>query len=570
VLEGSGRLTRRALLKAGGASAALGALLPPWRRLDDTSRDERSGEDESAEARDPELNLANIQGNVLVGFNKDHQRLLFFRFGELHRARRWLATIVDEVATSEEVLAFNELFRRARSRRGNEAAAPQASWVNIALTYPGLGALDVDPAELSSFPDAFREGMPARARLLGDVDDSAPANWVGPFASPDRVHGLLILAADAPTALERLARNHLQRMAAHGMNVVFDETGRTREDQPGHEHFGFKDTVSQPGIRGITRRQNPKSEEQGVPGQELLWPGEFVLGYPTQIPEPDPDAEEEGENQKPGPRSRSGPPWTADGSYLVFRRLRQDVPGFHRFLAEAAGEQGVSVEQFGAKLVGRYPSGAPLERTEDQPERFDPSKADPSVRDPSILEATHINNFEFGEDTGGELVPRAAHIRKAYPRDARTPTGGEADTQTHRILRRGIPYGASFREGAPDGSAAGADADRGLLFLGYQSSFERQFEFVTSQWFNKTDHPEDGDGHDPVISQVTRTKRFRLPGGRPAHLTMQPFIFTTGGAYLFQPSISALRRLAAPSRGITPGPPHAPGVPSPELRRSRA
>jgi Dyp-type peroxidase family len=551
------------LLKAGGASAAFGALLPPWRRLDDTSReegsesgDERSGEDEDGEARDPDLDLANIQGNVLAGFNKDHQRFVFFQFSDRDRARPWLATIVDEVATSEEVLAFNELFRRARARRGNEAATPEASWLNVALTHRGLGALGVAPAELSSFPDAFREGMPARARLLGDVDDSAPSNWVGPFASSDRVHGLLILAADAPNALERLARNHLQRLAAHGVNVVFDETGRTREDQPGHEHFGFKDTVSQPGIRSVTLRQNPENDEQGVPGQELLWPGEFVLGYPTQIPEPDPDAEEEGENQQPGPRSRSGPSWTVDGSYLVFRRLRQDVPGFHRFLAEGAAEQGVSVEQFGAKLVGRYPSGAPLERTEDQPERFDPSRADPSVKDPSILEATRINNFEFGEDADGELVPRAAHIRKAYPRDARTPTGGEADTQTHRILRRGIPYGVSFRASAPDGSPAGAGADRGLLFLGYQASLERQFEFVTTQWFNKTDHPERGDGHDPVISQVAQ--RFRLPGGRPAHLTMQPFIFTTGGAYLFQPSISALRRLASPSVVPQPGRPPRP------------
>jgi Dyp-type peroxidase family len=551
-------VSRRALLKAGGASAVIGAFLPSWRGLD-----ERETEDEDGEGRDPELNLENIQGNGLAGFNKDHQRLVFFRVGDRDRARRWLASVVDEVATSEEVLAFNELFRRARARRGGEGATPQASWLNVALTYPGLGALGVEQAELSTFPDAFRQGMPARARLLGDVDDSAPSKWIGPFASPESIHGVLILAADTPNALERLARNHTRRMSAFDVSVVHDETGRTREDQPGHEHFGFKDTVSQPGIRGVTRRQNPENNEQGVPGQELLWPGEFVLGYPTQIPKPDSGAEEEGENQKPGPRSRSGPAWTADGSYLVFRRLRQDVPGFHRFLAEGAAEQGVSVEQFGAKLVGRYTSGAPLERTDDQSERFDPSKADPSVADPSILDATRVNNFEFEEDDDGELVPRAAHIRKAYPRDARTPTGGEADTQTHRIIRRGIPYGASFREGAPNGSPEGGDADRGLLFLGYQSSLERQFEFVTTEWFNKTDHPERGDGHDPVISQVTRTKRFRLPGGRPTHLSMQPFVFTTGGAYLFQPSISALRRLTLSFDGDRSRPPRLPEPPPP-------
>lgn len=100
------------------------------------------------------------------------------------------------------------------------------------------------------------------------------------------------------------------------------------------------------------------------------------------------------------------------------------------------------------------------------------------------------------------------------------------------------------------------------MFLGYQSSLERQFEFVTREWFNKTDHPEAGDGHDPVISQATRTKSFSLPGGRPAHLTMQPFIFTTGGAYLFQPSISALRMLSSPLRSDPapprPRPPSAP------------
>jgi Dyp-type peroxidase family len=557
------------LLKAGGASAALGAFLPSWRLGEpDPDRHSESGEikgrDEGSEAQDPDLNLANIQGNVLAGFNKDHQRLLSFRLTERSRARRWLCTIVDETATSEEVLAFNDLFRRTRSRRGSESATPEASWLNVALTHSGLAALGVAGRELALFPNAFREGMAARARVLGDVDGSAPSNWVGPFAAREGVHGLLILAADTPDALERMAGAHTRRMAAHGVQVVFDDPGRVREDQPGHEHFGFRDSVSQPGIRGVTRRQNPKNEEQGVPGQELLWPGEFVLGYPTQIPKPDPDAEEEGENQKPGPRSTSGPSWTADGSYLVFRRLRQDVPGFRRFLADAAAEQRVSVERFGAKLVGRYPSGAPLERTEDQPDRFDPSKADPSVKNPAILEATRVNNFEFGEDADGKLVPRAAHIRKAYPRDARTPTGGEADTQTHRILRRGIPYGASFREGAPAGSPEGPDADRGLLFLGYQSSLERQFEFVTREWFNKTEHPEAGDGHDPIISQATRPKRFRLPGGRPAHLTIQPFVFTTGGAYLFQPSISALRMLSSPLGDDAPTP--APSPPRPQPR----
>lgn len=567
-------VSRRSLLKAGGAGAALGAFGAPWRSLvhDPPRGRRRAGADQGDEggsenpaAADPEIDLADIQGNVLAGFNKDYQRLLFFRLGDTGRARAWVATLVDETATTEEVLAFNDLFRRARARRGAEVSTPQASWLNVAFTHPGLAALGVPDTELSTFPGAFREGMAARAQLLGDVDESAPARWVGPFASSD-VHGLLLLAADAPAAVDRLASTHTQRMNAHGVRVLFDDAGRVRADQPGHEHFGFKDGVSQPGIRGVTRRQNPDDDEQGLPGQDLLWPGEFVLGYPTQIARPDP-GDNDGANGNPGPISRSGPAWTANGSYLVFRRLRQDVVGFRRFVAGAAAAQRVSTERLGAKLVGRYASGAPLERTEHAPADFDPSKVDPSHRDPTILDPKRINNFEFApDDTGGRLVPRAAHIRKAYPRNEKTPTGGEADTQTHRILRRGIPYGESFREGAPSGSAGGADADRGLLFLGYQASLERQFEFVISQWFNKPDHPEQGDGHDPILSQAVRTKQFTLPGGHPAHLTMQRFIFTTGGAYLFQPSITALRRLSRATVEPTPSPsPPAPRLPVPEF-----
>ena len=165
------------MLKAGGAGAALGAIGAPWRGLDeDPSDDRRSRPDDEADdddaSEDPEINLANIQGNVLAGFNKDHQRLLFFRLGDGDRARSWLATMVDETATSEEVLAFNELFRRARTRRGGEGSTPQATWLTVAVTYPGLAALGVGAAELAMFPEAFREGMGHTHDRTGAVLDA--------------------------------------------------------------------------------------------------------------------------------------------------------------------------------------------------------------------------------------------------------------------------------------------------------------------------------------------------------------------------------------------------------------
>jgi Dyp-type peroxidase family len=363
--------------------------------------------------------------------------------------------------------------------------------------------------------------MAARANRLGDDDASAPGRWVGPFAGG--VDALLLLAADDVGSLARMVADHVVALQRAGIGVAFDQAGDTRADEPGHEHFGFRDGISQPGIRGVTARQNPADPDQGLPGQDLLWPGEFVLGYPTQIARPAPGSDT---NDDPGPASTSGPSWTRNGSYLVFRRLRQDVAGFKAFVAATAASQGISTDLMGAKLVGRFPSGAPLELGGD---------------DPANLDDSRINDFEFGDDPAGRVVPRAAHIRKVYPRDSQTRDGGESETQTHRMLRRGIPYGPSY-----DGSPASAAVDRGLLFLCYQSSIERQFEFVQGRWVNSDDFPRRGDGVDPVISQRGGNRSFTLLGGRPDHVAlMQRFVTTTGGAYLFSPSISALRQLAA-------------------------
>ncbi|MCU1488414.1 MAG: hypothetical protein JWN67_5160, partial [Actinomycetia bacterium] len=512
-------LSRRAILRAGGLGAALGTL-GPFLPVGGTTA--------AAADPDPTIELADIQGNVLAGFNKDHQRLLFLRFGETAAARRWLAAVVEQVATADEVLRFNQLFADARSRRGSEANVPTSQWLNVALTATGLGRLGAGTA---GFPDAFRQGMAARAGRLGDDDASAPARWVGPFAGG--VDGLLLLAADSAGALARLVADQVLALQQAGIAVAFDQAGDTRADQPGHEHFGFRDGISQPGIRGVTARQNPADPDQGLPGQDLLWPGEFVVGYPTQIARPEPGQDT---NDQPGPLSRSGPSWTRNGSYLVFRRLRQDVSGFRAFVAATAAAEGIPADLMGAKLVGRFPSGAPLESGGDDPAHLDPST---------------INDFEFGADPDGRVVPRAAHIRKVYPRDSRTRDGGESETQTHRLLRRGIPYGPSY-----DGTPASAAVDRGLLFLCYQSSIERQFEFVQSRWVNDDDFPRRGDGVDPVISQARGNRSFTLPGGRPDHIALlQRFVTTTGGAYLFQPSISALRQLAAGTTVDDAGPP---------------
>ncbi len=508
------------------------------------------------------LKLDNIQGNILAGFNKDHQSFLFINFPAGSNPKGWLAQIIPDVASTAEVAAFNSLFKQASARRGNEHTL-KSSWMNLALSASGLQQLEIPQPELESFPAAFKAGMSARAGEIGDAGTSAPEHWIKPFGSTE-IHAVILLAADDPEDLNAEALRHIEGLGDHDLRLLFKQDGNARPDLPGHEHFGFKDGVSQPGIRELTTPENPNEPNQGQPGQDLIWPGEFVLGYPGQKgpvsppapisgppynPAPTPPSITTSEaSVEPGEVTQSGPAWTVDGSYLVFRRLSQDVAGFDAFVRQAAGEDQVAESLIGAKLVGRYKSGCPLERTKDEDPALDTQIADPSIANPSLLEENKINDFEYGNDPAGNLVPRASHIRKVYPRDEATPGGGEADTQTHRIIRRGIAYGAPYEPGAPNGTRRAGDAqfpnDRGLLFLCYQHSLETQFEFLQKFWVNNPNFPEAGNGQDPIIAQEAEPRSFSTPELQHTPLTIKQFVTTTGGEYFFSPSIPALEQLA--------------------------
>ncbi|HEY6760875.1 MAG TPA: Dyp-type peroxidase [Baekduia sp.] len=485
---------------------------------------------------DPNLALDEIQGNILAGFNKDHEALIFVRFGAIEPAKTWVGRLATRVATSKEVIAFNRLFKAVNGRRQDpdDTDTVQATWTNIALTAAGIAKLGGDTTGMDA---SFLTGMAAQSARLGDGEGAA-STWV--VGTPDdQVDALVIIASDRRDDLHRAIAHELKHLAAHGVLVTFVQEGHTRSDEPGHEHFGYKDGVSQPGLRGL-HAPNPANPDQGDLGSDLLAIGEFVLGYGTQpgadeTPPPT-DVYNPSTPQEPGgPASESGPPWTRNGSYYVFRRLRQDVPAFQAGIDQAASEVGVTPDAMGAIVIGRYKSGAPLEITGRV-------STDPGLDDLSLV-GDDINNFEYAEaDADGHVVPHASHIRKTYPRDSQTPGGGEPDTQRHRLLRRGIPYGQSYHHGAPPSGPNGRDAafplDRGLLFQCYGRSITDQFELVSESWVANKDFTEPEDGVDGVLSEGP----MKVP---PDHaVTLQRFVTATGGEYFFSPSVTGLQTLA--------------------------
>jgi Dyp-type peroxidase family len=355
------------------------------------------------------------------------------------------------------------------------------------------------------------------------------------------------------------------------VEITYDEDGDRRPDLPGHEMFGFEDGVSQPGIRGrasnnssdfITDRHidaslSPADQLFGYPGQDLIWPGVLLLGYASGSPDP----------LIAGPPSPVLPEWTRNGSFLVFRRLRQDVGLFWRTIREKAAElsrqpgfSGITDERLASMLLGRWPSGAPFNRVPaaDNPQLGEQQLANNNFRfDSKTVPIATTNHYQdpfpmAGADPAGTICPWAAHIRKVNTRDSASDTGGRDSTYKRRILRLGLPFGEPLGDRYAPVSRDPQKGNRGLLFLSAQASIEDQFEFLVSRWINDGMRPKPG-GNDMWIGQNNapgekRRRRCTLFGSglqQAEFATEQDWVIPTGGGYFFVPSIGAIREVLA-------------------------
>ena len=448
----------------------------------------------------PDIDRADIQGDILRAY------------GNAYDCTSYVFTRVDDAAEGRAWL--KEIAPRVRSDESWTGPKPETH-LNLAFTYRGLLALGVPEHVADSFSDEFREGMAERASLLGDRGESDPDRWDGRLGT-GAAH--VMLTVNGQTREQTKAE--LDRLSAEaeaaGVEVLHAEHAALLEGA--REHFGYADGFAQPAIEGVNE---DRANGGGVPLADGRWRplalGEFILGYPDEDSRDDPG------------RLPTAPadPLGRNGTYVVWRKLHQDVALFRQVMRDAAElyEDGDELK-LRAKVVGRWPDGTPLVTSPETPTGpFDPL-------------APGANDFRYAEpDREGMRCPLGAHIRRSNPRDA---LGWEGRLSfRHRMIRRGMPYGPPLPEGEED------NKDRGLVFVCFNASISRQFESVQVQWLNSGNIFGLGLDKDFILGDATGAGKMTVAGRPPFFLAPQAsFVTTRGGEYLFAPGLTALQAIA--------------------------
>jgi Dyp-type peroxidase family len=451
-----------------------------------------------------QLDLADIQG-------------LFARGYKGHRYARFTIFAARELAASKALLKWLLPQVTSAARFSGDTA------LHVAWTPSGLRRLGLPDSVMAGFSDEFIEGMTEtnRSRFLGDVGESDPRHWAwgGPEAPP--VDGLILIYATTPDILAQRQSILLQRLAELGIR---DVTELDVHELAGQEPFGFHDGISQPVVAGLSKAAGA---QRSVPA------GEFVLGYPNargQLTDRPllPASDDPGRLLLPDPAGSGAVDLGRNGTYLVLRQLEQDVDGFWRFVDQAARRPDGTEDPGGrvalaAKMVGRWPSGAPLI---DAPDKDEPALGDD-------------NGFGYQADPLGLVCPIGSHIRRANPRDSLAPNPATSlnTSDLHRLLRRARSYQ----------QAGNGHPETGLYFICLAANLSRQFEFVQHTWLNNPAFGGLHDGTDPLSGTRQPTgATFTIPQHpvRRRYHGLPQFVRTRGGAYFFLAGISALRYLA--------------------------
>jgi deferrochelatase/peroxidase EfeB len=502
---------------------------------------------------------------------KDIQGLVRFGHAHLEGARFFLLKIADPAAA--RAWLDKAPIATAASRHAPNFA------LQVAFTYDGLKALGLPKGALQGFSDEFIVGMTgdsSRSRRLGDVEVNDPQSWR--WGGPGKVPHMIVLLYALP---DQLMSRETEIKGSLWQAAFTELDSLCTKDNGANEPFGFRDGVSQPALDWERRKPRRLRDTRDYTNVAAL--GEFLLGYPneyaryTDRPLLDPDDDPQRllplAEDAPGKRDLG-----RNGTYLVFRDLAQDVPGFWRNIDALANHDQDKRWKLAHAMVGRTMAGDPIV----------PLREESIDGVPTDREQAWLDQFTFQNDPNGTACPFGAHIRRVNPRNADLPSDARwpfrrllrmagfcsqgphddllSSTRFHRILRRGREYGSKISaagilgdpqdeggEPTPRPTDDDLAASRGLRFICLNANISRQFEFIQTAWVANAKF--DGlDERDPLLGNRAptlaglRTDRFTRPrdNGLCSRASgLSQFVTVSGGAYFFMPGISALRYIAS-------------------------
>ncbi len=471
------------------------------------------------------LEVDDIQGIIVRGYsNLQAACFVLLRITDADKAKLWLAGMAGKIQ--------------------NGTAKPADACMNIAFTYEGFRTLGLDSPALALFSNEFQEGMTSeyRSRILGDQGESAPDKWQWGGPNTGQIHILLMLYARDEETLKPFYEAYSHGFEDAGLSQIGPKLETLSLN--GKEHFGFADGISQPIIAGLSKSGTEEN---------MVRAGEFILGYPNEYDQftvsPTVKSGADSKGILPFDINGSGDhDFGRNGSYLVFRQLHQKVREFWQFIDQETriSDNSANPEarvKLAAKMVGRWPSGAPLALAgdHDQPE------------------LGNQNDFLYHQtDPLGLKCPFGSHIRRSNPRGSLPPNPGSksaiAIAKRHRLLRRGRSYGEPVDPSmTPEAILASAEqnTERGIHFICFNGNIRRQFEFIQQTWVNNRNFAGLYNDPDPLIGDNDKereghTATFTMPGNpvRKRIHDLPRFVDVRGGGYFFMPGIRAIKYLA--------------------------
>jgi hypothetical protein len=223
------------------------------------------------------IDLDQIQGDVLIGLQKFAEQFLFFQIKDVPGFKALLGNKIAHRITTTRTVLEREFHLRDHKNQGNKTPLPNIG-VNLGFTAGGIGRLIPVTNQGQTLGDpSFAAGAKVQAKSLGDPVDGGgiPTTWIPQFLNA-AIDGVFLITGGTDGDVDAEA-NRLLGVLGATVAVSFRENGDVRPGlEKGHEHFGWLDGVSQPGISGLTTP---------FPGQRLLDPGVFTFGYgPTANP----------------------------------------------------------------------------------------------------------------------------------------------------------------------------------------------------------------------------------------------------------------------------------------------